>query len=112
MPTSAPSIKAKDVRFTNDQFEVTFSNGLRLAFPISQFPRLKKATAKQRSDWELICDGTGIHWESLDEDISVNGLLKAFLRHLPKGILIGVTPIKSKSTFKYKAKLPSSKVFA
>jgi hypothetical protein len=112
MHTSAPNIRAKDVRFIADRLEVTFSNGLRLEFPLSQFPRLKKGTTKQRSDWELICDGTGIHWESLDEDISVSGLFKAFLRHLPKGVFVGVTPTKSKSTLKYKAQMPSSKAFA
>jgi Protein of unknown function (DUF2442) len=33
------------------------------------------ATPKERSNWRLIGKGEGIHWDSLDEDISVEGLL-------------------------------------
>jgi hypothetical protein len=60
--------------------EVTLMSGLILTTPLSQFPRLRRATIQQRKGWELICDGTGIHWEALDEDISVEGLLKSFFR--------------------------------
>ncbi|HKF39315.1 MAG TPA: DUF2442 domain-containing protein [Ktedonobacteraceae bacterium] len=38
-------------------------------------PRLHHATAEQRQQWELIGQGRGIHWEAIDEDISVAGLL-------------------------------------
>ena len=37
--------------------------------------KLAKATDKQLSNVELICDGTGLHWEELDEDLSVSGIL-------------------------------------
>ena len=30
---------------------------------------------EERQHWRLIGDGQGIHWKSLDEDISVEGLL-------------------------------------
>jgi hypothetical protein len=39
------------------------------------FPTLRDATATQRNNWRLIGRGVGIHWEDLDEDISVAGLL-------------------------------------
>ncbi len=39
------------------------------------FPRLYHATDEQRQQWELIGKGVGIHWEAIDEDISVAGLL-------------------------------------
>ena len=37
------------------------------------FPRLLHATAEQRGQYEL--SASGIHWEALDEDVSVDGLL-------------------------------------
>ncbi len=40
------------------------------------FPRLVKATPEQRSNWRFTGGGIGIHWEELDEDLSVAGLLK------------------------------------
>ena len=44
-------------------------------FPASNNKKLSKATDKQLSNVELICDGTGLHWEELDEDLSVSGIL-------------------------------------
>ncbi len=51
------------------------SDGRVVSPPLVWFPRLADATAKERSDWELIGGGIGIHWESVDEDISVASLL-------------------------------------
>jgi hypothetical protein len=44
--------------------------------PLAWFPRLLGASVAQRSDWRLIGGGEGIHWDELDEDLSVRGLLK------------------------------------
>ena len=46
-----------------------------LSVPLAWFPRLLHATPEQRQAWELIGRGEGLHWEELDEDISVAGLL-------------------------------------
>jgi hypothetical protein len=43
--------------------------------PLAWFPRLRKATKAQRDKWRLIGRGIGIHWEEIDEDISVEALL-------------------------------------
>ena len=43
--------------------------------PVNWFPTLRDATADQRNNWRFIGDGEGIHWEDLDEDILVEGLL-------------------------------------
>ena len=43
--------------------------------PLAWFPRLMHASIEEREHWRLIGNGTGIHWEDLDEDISVEGLL-------------------------------------
>ena len=43
--------------------------------PLEWFPRLRDATPEQRKNWRLIGGGVGIHWEDVDEDISVESLL-------------------------------------
>lgn len=43
--------------------------------PLEWFPRLRDATREQRQHWRLIGGGIGIHWEEVDEDISVESLL-------------------------------------
>lgn len=48
---------------------------LQIAVPLSNFPRLLKASDKQRKNYILSGGGTGIHWDDIDEDISVQGLL-------------------------------------
>ena len=50
-------------------------DGRELSVPLAWFPRLLHATPEQRQAWELIGRGEGLHWEELDEDISVAGLL-------------------------------------
>jgi hypothetical protein len=83
--TSAPRPKAKNVLCTKTELQVTLTNGLIIATPLSQFPRLQKGTLKERNQREFIADGMGIHWEALDEDISVKGLLYSLVNRLPKG---------------------------
>jgi len=67
--------RALEVRCTDDEIVVRLSDGRTLAVPIVWFPRLAAADAKSRSEIELIGGGEGIHWPSVDEDISVAGLL-------------------------------------
>lgn len=66
---------AVEVSFTADTFRVTLEDGRELSIPLAWFPRLLHGTPEQREQWELIGRGQGIHWEVLDEDISINGLL-------------------------------------
>ena len=51
------------------------TDGRQLSVPLAYFPRLLHATPEQRQKYEMSGGGTGIHWEEIDEDISVNGLL-------------------------------------
>ena len=46
-----------------------------IAVPLEWFPRLRDATPEQRLNWRLIGGGIGLHWEEVDEDISVESLL-------------------------------------
>jgi hypothetical protein len=67
---------ATDVACSEDELSVVLSDGRTVAVPLAWFPRLAGASAKQRADWDLIGGGVGIHWEGIDEDISVASLLQ------------------------------------
>ncbi|MCE5361270.1 MAG: DUF2442 domain-containing protein [Acidithiobacillus sp.] len=66
---------AESVRFTEDMMWVQLTDGRQLGVPLVYFPRLLRATAADRTSYEISGGGTGLHWPSLDEDISVAGLL-------------------------------------
>ena len=72
---SAPAARAVDVNFTDEALVVRLRDGRVLSVPLDWFPTLRKATSEQRSKWELLGDGIGVHWPDLDEDISIAGLL-------------------------------------
>jgi hypothetical protein len=77
MSTSAskPLADAVDVSFTDDALIVTLADARCVSAPLEWFPRLLSATPAQRANWRLIGRGIGIHWEDIDEDISVRSLL-------------------------------------
>ncbi len=64
-----------DVSFVRDSVYVILADGREVSVPMEWFPRLRDATDKQRQNWRLIGGGIGIHWEAIDEDISVESLL-------------------------------------
>jgi uncharacterized protein DUF2442 len=66
---------AEDVIVTDDTLSVDLSDGRSIAVPLAWFPRLLHATNEERDNWRLIGRGQGIHWEDIDEDISVENLL-------------------------------------
>jgi Protein of unknown function (DUF2442) len=70
-----PAADAVGVSFAKDSLVVTLADGRQVSAPLEWFPRLRDATAKQRKNWRLIGRGVGIHWEDIDEDISVRSLL-------------------------------------
>ena len=67
--------EALDVSLTDDTLSVDLSDGRSISVPIAWFPRLLHSTEQERNNWRLIGRGQGIHWEDIDEDISVEGLL-------------------------------------
>jgi hypothetical protein len=67
---------AVDVSCSSDALSVTLSDGRVVSVPLVWFPRLADASHREQSDWELIGGGIGIHWEAIDEDISVASLLR------------------------------------
>ena len=66
---------AVDVRTTADTLTVDLSDGRTISVPLGWYPRLEHATPEERSNCRLIGKGQGIHWEDIDEDISVEGLI-------------------------------------
>ena len=66
---------AVDATYTDDALHVVLADGREIAVPLAWFPRLQKATPEQRKGWRLIGGGIGLHWEAIDEDISVESLL-------------------------------------
>jgi hypothetical protein len=75
MPISSLSALAKGVTFTTERLQVELQDGRELSVPLAWFPRLQNASPQEREQWRLIGEGEGIHWEALDEDISVPRLL-------------------------------------
>jgi hypothetical protein len=67
------TISAKTLRFDDDSLWVELSDGRVLGVPLAWFPRLLHATPAQRENYEISREG--LHWDELDEDISVAGLL-------------------------------------
>ena len=67
------SVNAMRVRFDEDNMWVDLSDGRTLGVPLAWFPRLLRGTTEQRENVRI--SSRGLHWESLDEDISVSALL-------------------------------------
>jgi hypothetical protein len=67
---------AVEVACSTDALSVTLTDGRVVSVPLVWFPRLADVSPRQRSGWELIGGGIGIHWEAIDEDISVASLLR------------------------------------
>ncbi len=78
MATSRVDIEipnAISVEITEEALKVEMTDGRAISVPIAWYPRLFHATGKERANWELIGKGQGIHWDDIDEDVSVEGLL-------------------------------------
>jgi len=79
MSTIAIKVEPKvvDLSFTSDALKVILADGREISAQLEWFPRLRDANVKQRKNWRLIGKGIGIHWEDIDEEISINSLLAA-----------------------------------
>lgn len=67
------SISPKGLRFDADTLWVELTDGRTVGVPLAWFPRLLHGSPEQRENYEL--SRRGMHWEDLDEDISVEGIL-------------------------------------
>ena len=66
---------ASRLTFESDEMCVELKDGRKLIVPLAYFPRLLKATDKQKMDYIISGGGTGLHWEEIDEDICVKSLM-------------------------------------
>ncbi len=72
VPTEA---LAQSVKFDDDMMHVALTDGRIVSVPLAWFPRLSSATAQQRANCFIGAGGRGLHWDELDEDLSVAGLM-------------------------------------
>jgi hypothetical protein len=70
---SVPS--AVGVSISSNALTVDLDDGRSVSVPISWYPRLANGNKQEQNQWHLIGGGHGIHWEALDEDISIEGLI-------------------------------------
>ena len=82
------TISATDVKFDTQMMNVTLSDGRVLSVPLAWFPRLKAASAKDRKKFSL--SPRGIHWDKLEEDISIDALLagRGDQTRAPRGLIM------------------------
>ncbi|NPA93519.1 MAG: DUF2442 domain-containing protein [Chloroflexi bacterium] len=78
LPSSAiefREVQARRVEVGNERLTVELMDGRVISVPLAWYPRLWYATPQERAHFEIIGDGTIIHWPDLDEDLSVEGIL-------------------------------------
>ncbi|MEA2018253.1 MAG: DUF2442 domain-containing protein [Campylobacterota bacterium] len=68
----------QSIGFGDDKMFIELNSSRVLTVPYSYTKRLKNATLKQIKNYRLIGDGVGIHFEDIDEDISVEGIIRDF----------------------------------
>ncbi len=73
--TAELTVRASDVVVSKEEITVHLTDGRTIIVPTVWYPRLGRATSKERNNWRLIGKGEGIHWDDLDEDISVRNLI-------------------------------------
>jgi uncharacterized protein DUF2442 len=67
-------LRPRSVDFTATDLVVALADGRKIATPLDWYPRLKRASAKQRTNFEVM--PMGIHWPDLDEDLGIAGMPK------------------------------------
>jgi hypothetical protein len=77
LPNNKVNALASKVWFSNDMLYVLLLDGREIGVPLLWFPKLRKANKNQLENWRLIGNGISIHWEDLDEDLSVSALLNS-----------------------------------
>jgi len=68
--------RVRDVRFDDATMSVELMDGRTITVPLAWYPRLLDANPADRANWQIAGAGYGLHWPSLDEDLSTEGLLR------------------------------------
>ena len=64
-----------DIKVTDESIIAHLADGRMISVPLAWSWRLSEATPEQRSNFEIIASGQGVHWPDVDEDISATGML-------------------------------------
>ncbi len=72
---ASPEALIKTVEASDDAITATLTDGRTISVPLAWSWRLSDATPEQRSNFQIIGGGQGVHWPDIDEDISVHGML-------------------------------------
>jgi hypothetical protein len=68
--------RVESVDFFENFLIVSLKDGRRISVPVEWYPRLVRASASERANWQICGGGYGIHWPEIDEDLSTAGLLR------------------------------------
>ncbi len=72
---------AKRLTFNSDTMWVHLTDGRCLGIPLAFFPTLDAATPEQLMNYIISGGGVGLHWEELDEDLTVENLFLGVKKH-------------------------------
>jgi len=87
-PARAAANRAIALRFDADRLVIQLKDGRELSIPLEHYPTLFRATPRERDQWEILGAGRALHWELLDLDLSVEGLLNGLSERIPHPPLI------------------------
>ena len=78
MSTSKNRTLIESVGFGDKKMYIELSTDRVLAVPYTYTERLKSASPADLEDYRLIANGVGIHFNKIDEDISIEGIIRDF----------------------------------
>lgn len=81
MSTLAFKPLASSITFSTDSMTISLHDGRTLAVPLIYFPKLLAATPEQRRNVVISGGGIGLHWDELDEDISMHHLMMGYVNN-------------------------------
>ena len=67
--------KIQGITITDDTLSADLSDGRTISVPLAWYPRSMNASMEERKNWRFIASGEGVHWNQLDEDISIKNLI-------------------------------------
>ena len=78
--------RIQSVSLSDDLISAQLVDGRTISVPLAWSWRLSEATPEQRSRFQIIGSGSGIHWPDVDEDISVEGMLHGIPARRPRSL--------------------------
>lgn len=81
---AAAEPRAVGLRFAKGRLIVQLEDEREVSVPLNRYPTLERARPGQRNAWRLIGRGVGFHWEALDLDLSVEGIVSGLPEYIPR----------------------------